>query len=245
MQRFRSLVRRIVHIGLGVGFALAVGVAVAAARHAPRPCAAPGDPGCRALPAPSCPAPAEAHALEQRIDRVLPVSAPVRVVALRRFGAATLVDVVLPRRANNQSSWVLVDGAGRVVDVESLGIVARWEGSATLRALRRAHPDVAPFDVPLPVDAGARRLEVAWRLSTCHACATVGVAYLTLEFDGAGHWVAAHPGRVVADPAQSLWARIVARSVADPAATCPAPPAQRGSAATNASNAAAGNGREK
>jgi hypothetical protein len=122
---------------------------------------------------------------------------------VRDFKAAGPVDiayVLYPYRANENQSWLIVNGTPPVIDVDNsklVTIAARaLKNNATYTALARAHPDASPWpsdrystetpDVEMGGNGGVHII-VNYRLrEKCHSCAVLGHAWYSFEFDAKG-----------------------------------------------------------
>src|SRR6202140_3397356 len=122
---------------------------------------------------------------------------------VRDFKVAGPVDiayVLYPYRANENQSWLIVNGTPPVVDVDNSKLVmiaARaLKNNATYTALARAHPDASPWpgdrystetpDVEMGANGGVHII-VNYRLrEKCHSCAVLGHAWYSFEFDAKG-----------------------------------------------------------
>jgi chagasin family peptidase inhibitor I42 len=122
---------------------------------------------------------------------------------VRDFKAAGPVDiayVLYPYRANENQSWLIVNGTPPVIDVDNsklVTIAARaLKNNATYAALARAHPDASPWpgdrystetpDVEMGANGGVHII-VNYRLrEKCHSCAVLGHAWYSFEFDAKG-----------------------------------------------------------
>jgi hypothetical protein len=121
----------------------------------------------------------------------------------RDFKAAGPVDVVYvlyPYRANENQSWLVVNGEPAIVDVDSQKTVAldTLKKNAGFVALTKAHPKISLWpgdrngidypDVEMGANHGVHIL-VNYRLrEDCHACAVEGHAWYALEFDAKGKY---------------------------------------------------------
>jgi hypothetical protein len=122
---------------------------------------------------------------------------------VRDFRAAGPVDiayVLYPYRANENQSWLIVNGTPPVIDVDNsklVTIAARaLRNNATYTGLAKSHPDLSPwpsdrYSTELPdVEMGANsgvHIIVNYRLrEKCHSCAVLGHAWYSFEFDAKG-----------------------------------------------------------
>ena len=119
----------------------------------------------------------------------------------RDFKAAGPVDIVYvlyPYRANENQSWLVVNGEPATVDVDSQKTVAldTLKRDARFEALAKAHPKISLWpgdrsgtdypDVELGLSHGVHII-VNYRLrEDCHACAVEGHAWYALDFDAKG-----------------------------------------------------------
>jgi hypothetical protein len=108
--------------------------------------------------------------------------------------------VFYPYRANENQSWLIVNGTPPTVDVDNSKLVmiaARaLKNNATYAGLARAHPDASPwpgdrYSTETPdVEMGAKggvHIIVNYRLrEKCHSCAVLGHAWYSFEFDAKG-----------------------------------------------------------
>ena len=122
---------------------------------------------------------------------------------VRDFKVAGPVDiayVLYPYRANENQSWLIVNGTPPVVDVDNSKLVmiaARaLKNNATYAGLAKAHPDASPWpgdrystetpDVEMGANGGVHIL-VNYRLrEKCHSCPVLGHAWYSFEFDAKG-----------------------------------------------------------
>jgi hypothetical protein len=122
---------------------------------------------------------------------------------VRDFRAAGPVDiayVLYPYRANENQSWLIVNGTPPVIDVDNsklVTIAARaLKNNAAYAGLARAHPDASPWpsdrystetpDVEMGANGGVHII-VNYRLrEKCHSCAVLGHAWYSFEFDAKG-----------------------------------------------------------
>jgi hypothetical protein len=122
---------------------------------------------------------------------------------VRDFRAAGPVDiayVLYPYRANENQSWVIVNGTPPAIDVDNSKLVtiaarALKNNSGYVR-LAKAHPDLSPwpgdrYSTEIPdVEMGAKggvHIIVNYRLrERCHSCAVLGHAWYSFEFDVKG-----------------------------------------------------------
>jgi hypothetical protein len=122
---------------------------------------------------------------------------------VRDFRAAGPVDiayVLYPYRANENQSWVIVNGTPPAIDVDNsklVTIAARaLKNNASYAGLAKAHPDLSPWpgdrysteipDVEMGANGGVHII-VNYRLrEKCHSCAVLGHAWYSFEFDAKG-----------------------------------------------------------
>jgi hypothetical protein len=122
---------------------------------------------------------------------------------VRDFRAAGPVDiayVLYPYRANENQSWVIVNGTPPAIDVDNsklVTIAARaLKNNASYTGLAKAHPDLSPWpgdrystevpDVEMGANGGVHII-VNYRLrEKCHSCAVLGHAWYSFEFDAKG-----------------------------------------------------------
>jgi hypothetical protein len=122
---------------------------------------------------------------------------------VRDFRAAGPVDiayVLYPYRANENQSWVIVNGTPPAIDVDNsklVTIAARaLKNNASYTGLAKAHPDLSPWpgdrysteipDVEMGANGGVHII-VNYRLrEKCHSCAVLGHAWYWFEFDAKG-----------------------------------------------------------
>jgi hypothetical protein len=122
---------------------------------------------------------------------------------VRDFKVAGPVDiayVLYPYRANENQSWLIVNGTPPVVDVDNSKLVmiaARaLKNNATYAGLAKAHPDASPWpgdrystetpEVEMGSNGGVHII-VNYRLrEKCHSCAVLGHAWYSFEFDAKG-----------------------------------------------------------
>src|ERR1700719_1600648 len=122
---------------------------------------------------------------------------------VRDFRAAGPVDIAYvfyPYRANENQSWLIVNGAPPAIDADNSKLVmiaARaLKNNAAYAGLARAHPDASPwpgdrYSTETPdVEMGAKggvHIIVNYRLrEKCHSCAVLGHAWHSFEFDAKG-----------------------------------------------------------
>jgi len=122
---------------------------------------------------------------------------------VRDFRAAGPVDiayVLYPYRANENQSWVIVNGTPPAIDVDNsklVTIAARaLKNNSSYTGLAKAHPDLSPWpgdrysteipDVEMGANGGVHII-VNYRLrEKCHSCAVLGHAWYSFEFDAKG-----------------------------------------------------------
>jgi hypothetical protein len=122
---------------------------------------------------------------------------------VRDFRAAGPVDiayVLYPYRANENQSWLIVNGTPPIIDVDNsklVTIAARaLKNNARYAGLARAHPDLSPWpgdrysteipDIEMGANGGVHII-VNYRLrEKCHSCAVLGHAWYSFEFDAKG-----------------------------------------------------------
>jgi predicted secreted protein len=122
---------------------------------------------------------------------------------VRDFRAAGPVDiayVLYPYRANENQSWLIVNGTPPTIDVDNSKLVmvaARaLKNNAAYTGLAKAHPDASPWpgdrystetpDVEMGANGGVHII-VNYRLrEKCHSCAVLGHAWYSFEFDAKG-----------------------------------------------------------
>jgi hypothetical protein len=122
---------------------------------------------------------------------------------VRDFRVAGPVDIAYvsyPYRANENQSWLIVNGTPPVIDVDNSKLVmiaARaLKNNATYAGLAKAHPDASPWpgdrystetpDVEMGANGGVHII-VNYRLrEKCHSCAVLGHAWYSFEFDAKG-----------------------------------------------------------
>jgi hypothetical protein len=122
---------------------------------------------------------------------------------VRDFRVAGPVDVayvLYPYRANENQSWLIVNGDPAAIDVDNsklVTIAARaLKNNSAYTALAKAHPDLSPwpgdrYSTEMPdVEMGAKggvHIIVNYRLrEKCHSCAVLGHAWYSFEFDAKG-----------------------------------------------------------
>jgi len=122
---------------------------------------------------------------------------------VRDFRAAGPVDIAYvfyPYRANENQSWLIVNGTPPIIDVDNsklVTIAARaLKNNASYAGLARAHPDLSPWpgdrysteipDIEMGANGGVHII-VNYRLrEKCHSCAVLGHAWYSFEFDAKG-----------------------------------------------------------
>ena len=122
---------------------------------------------------------------------------------VRDFRAAGPVDIAYvfyPYRANENQSWVIVNGMPPAIDVDNsklVTIAARaLTHNATYTGLAKSHPELSPWpgdrysteipDVEMGANGGVHII-VNYRLrEKCHSCAVLGHAWYSFEFDAKG-----------------------------------------------------------
>jgi hypothetical protein len=122
---------------------------------------------------------------------------------VRDFKVAGPVDIAYvsyPYRANENQSWLIVNGTPPVIDVDNSKLVmiaARaLKNNSTYAGLAKAHPDASPWpgdrystetpDVEMGANGGVHII-VNYRLrEKCHSCAVLGHAWYSFEFDAKG-----------------------------------------------------------
>jgi len=118
----------------------------------------------------------------------------------RVAGPVDIAYVSYPYRANENQSWLIVNGTPPVVDVDNSKLViiaARaLKNNSTYAGLAKAHPDASPWpgdrystetpDVEMGANGGVHII-VNYRLrEKCHSCAVLGHAWYSFEFDAKG-----------------------------------------------------------
>jgi predicted secreted protein len=122
---------------------------------------------------------------------------------VRDFKVAGPVDiayVLYPYRANENQSWLVVNGEPAIIDVDNQKLIAgdNVKRNATYLALAKAHPQISLWpgdrngteypDVEMGVNAGVHII-VNYRLrEQCHACAVWGHAWYSFDFDSKGQF---------------------------------------------------------
>jgi hypothetical protein len=122
---------------------------------------------------------------------------------VRDFRAAGPVDIAYvfyPYRANENQSWVIVNGTPPAIDADNsklVTIAARaLKNNATYTGLAKSHPELSPWpgdrysteipDVEMGANGGVHII-VNYRLrEKCHSCAVLGHAWYSFEFDAKG-----------------------------------------------------------
>lgn len=122
---------------------------------------------------------------------------------VRDFRVAGPVDiayVLYPYRANENQSWLIVNGMPSTVDVDSSKMVTATtrtlKNNAVYAGLAKGHPDISPWpgdrystetpDVEMGANGGVHII-VNYRLrERCHSCAVLGHAWYSFEFDAHG-----------------------------------------------------------
>jgi len=122
---------------------------------------------------------------------------------VRDFRAAGPVDIAYvfyPYRANENQSWIIVNGTPPAIDVDNsklVTIAARaLTHNATYTGLAKSHPELSPWpgdrysteipDVEMGANGGVHII-VNYRLrEKCHSCAVLGHAWYSFEFDAKG-----------------------------------------------------------
>ena len=122
---------------------------------------------------------------------------------VRDFRAAGPVDIAYvfyPYRANENQSWLIVNGDPPAIDVDNSKLVTvaarALKNNATYAGLAKAHPDLSPWpgdrystetpDVEMGAKGGVHTI-VNYRLrERCHSCAVLGHAWYSFEFDAKG-----------------------------------------------------------
>jgi hypothetical protein len=118
----------------------------------------------------------------------------------RVAGPVDLAYVLYPYRANENQSWLIVNGTPPTIDVDNsklVTIAARaLKNNAAYTGLAKAHPDLSPWpgdrystetpDVEMGANGGVHII-VNYRLrEKCHSCAVLGYAWYSFEFDAKG-----------------------------------------------------------
>ena len=122
---------------------------------------------------------------------------------VRDFRVAGPVDIAYvsyPYRANENQSWLILNGTPPIIDVDNSKLVmiaARaLKNNSTYAGLAKAHPDASPWpgdrystetpDVEMGANGGVHII-VNYRLrEKCHSCAVLGHAWYSFEFDAKG-----------------------------------------------------------
>jgi hypothetical protein len=122
---------------------------------------------------------------------------------VRDFRAAGPVDIAYvfyPYRANENQSWVIVNGTPPAIDVDNSKLVTiatrALKNHAAYTGLAKAHPDLSPWpgdrysteipDVEMGANGGVHII-VNYRLrEKCHSCEVLGHAWYSFEFDAKG-----------------------------------------------------------
>jgi len=122
---------------------------------------------------------------------------------VRDFRAAGPVDIAYvfyPYRANENQSWLIVNGTPPAIDVDNSKLVmiaARaLKNNAAYTGLAKAHPDASPWpgdrystetpDVEMGANGGVHIIVNYHLREKCHSCAVLGHAWYSFEFDAKG-----------------------------------------------------------
>jgi hypothetical protein len=137
------------------------------------------------------------HWLYEHFDKNVGILA-----AFRGYGSVDAAQVMIPLRANDNYSLLLVNGDPELINVDDVQKLDRaaMEKSPPWQQLKRKYPnaDLWPGDRsganpwpqrrPLP-DGGARFVVQYPIINGCHACARVGHAQFGWDFDGNGKFL--------------------------------------------------------
>jgi hypothetical protein len=142
----------------------------------------------------------KAEATPEAVEFSKQLGEPGLVHDFRVAGPVDIAYVLYPYRANENQSWLLVNGTPPAIDVDNSKLVmvaARaLKNNATYTGLAKAHPDASPWpgdrystetpDVEMGANGGVHII-VNYRLrEKCHSCAVLGHAWYSFEFDAKG-----------------------------------------------------------
>lgn len=149
----------------------------------------------------------------------------------RDYKAAGTVDIVYvlyPYRANENQSWLVVNGEPAIIDVDNQKLLAAEavKSDATYLALGKRHADVSLW----PGDRGGTeypdvekgengeiRIVVNYRLrEKCHACAVWGHAWYAFDYDAQGKFAGAKLAAVSIAREKAMVARDAKKTVVLP-----------------------------
>ncbi|HET8612699.1 MAG TPA: hypothetical protein VFL92_08030 [Sphingomonas sp.] len=119
---------------------------------------------------------------------------PGYVSGWRQAGPVGIATVTFPFRANTNEGTMLVPSAGAPIMVDEYKLSAADKARPDYRAVMKRHPDawpVAPAEVSAPKVAPGKPFVILarTRLSTCHACASVGAITVAWRFDAQGRLI--------------------------------------------------------
>jgi predicted secreted protein len=155
---------------------------------------------------------------------------------VRDFKVAGPVDIAYvsyPYRANENQSWLIVNGTPPVIDVDNSKLVmiaARaLKNNSTYAGLAKAHPDASPWpgdrystetpDVEMGANGGVHII-VNYRLrEKCHSCAVLGHAWYSFEFDAKGIFAGARLMAISLTREKAPVVRATGKTVGSSAAT--------------------------
>ncbi|MDQ1408646.1 MAG: hypothetical protein QOJ41_381 [Acidobacteriaceae bacterium] len=133
----------------------------------------------------------KAEATPEAVEFSKQLGEPGLVHDFRVAGPVDIAYVLYPYRANENQSWLLVNGTPPAIDVDNSKLVmvaARaLKNNATYTGLAKAHPDASPWpgdrystetpDVEMGANGGVHII-VNYRLrEKCHSCAVLGHAW--------------------------------------------------------------------
>jgi hypothetical protein len=142
----------------------------------------------------------KAGATDAAVDFSKQLGEPGFVRDFKVAGPVDIAYVFYPYRANENQSWLIVNGTPPSIDVDNSKLVmvaARaLKNNSTYAGLARAHPDASPWpgdrystetpDVEMGANGGVHII-VNYRLrEKCHSCAVLGHAWYSFEFDAKG-----------------------------------------------------------
>jgi hypothetical protein len=148
---------------------------------------------------------------------------------VRDFRVAGPVDIAYvfyPYRANENQSWLIVNGVPPAIDVDNSKLVmiaARaLKNNSTYAGLAKAHPDASPWpgdrystetpDVEMGANGGVHII-VNYRLrEKCHSCAVLGHAWYSFEFDAKGIFAGARLMAISVTPNKAPAVRVTSKT---------------------------------
>lgn len=142
----------------------------------------------------------KANATPEAVEFSKQLGEPGFVRDFKVAGAIAIAYVFYPYRANENQSCLIVNGNPEIIDVDNHKLVGAGalKSNAAYLTMERTHKDVSLWpgdrygtetpDVEMGLNAGAHII-VNYRLrEQCHACAVLGHAWYSFDFDAKGNF---------------------------------------------------------